>query len=270
MEMWVTDTAHGRTHLKIPGNSTLDQACIAHRTKWNVPDWDEVTIKRADDRPFWVEEKGEYTATVRYDPDKDPRSRCSVKIVTSVEHKVFFIENYRAPALDPVAIWTDMCLKYGFINPGPNLLQISGHPDDGLVTFTYKVSASLVNVKLSPLISRTFKIIEEEDAWLTNEFLSPEAWGKEEIWAQLCSIRQLPHFSQFHFAYSAGEIPGTSRTLPPGHITVTRIKFPIRWRLELFSEEVIQPDMHAGISIQEAWNRLHHQVPRLYQFATLN
>jgi hypothetical protein len=175
METWVTDTAHGRVHLKLPGNSTLDQACEAYRTKWNVPDWDEVTLKRADDAPFWVEEKGEYTATVRYDPDKDPRPRCSVKIVTLIEHKVFLIENYRPLAQDPVAIWTDMCLKYGFINPGLNLLHINGHPDDGLVTFTYRVSASLNNVKLPALASRTFKIIAEEEEWLTNEILSPQA-----------------------------------------------------------------------------------------------
>jgi hypothetical protein len=73
-----------------------------------------------------------------------------------------------------------------------------------------------------------------------------------------------------YFSYSAGEIPKTSRTLPPGHITVIRIRFPIKWRLELFSEEVIQDDMHAGLSIQDVWNRLHHQVPRLCPFATFN
>jgi hypothetical protein len=70
MEIWITDTAHGRAHLKVAGNSTLDEACAAYKTKWNLPDWDEVTLKRADDAPFWVEEKGEYSATVRYDPDK--------------------------------------------------------------------------------------------------------------------------------------------------------------------------------------------------------
>jgi hypothetical protein len=139
-----------------------------------------------------------------------------------------------------------------------------------LVTFTHKVSASLINVKIPAYTSRTFKIIEEEEEWLTQEILSPEAWGREEIWAQLSSIRALPHFSQFHFSYSAEEIPRTSRLLPPGHISVTRIKFPIKWRLELFPEEVIQQDMHTGLSIQDAWARLHHRVPRLYEHATFN
>jgi hypothetical protein len=166
MEIYVNDTAHNRTHLKIAGNSTLDQACAPLRIKWNLPDWDGITIERADHAPFWVGEKGEYTAVIRYDTDKDPRPRCTVKIVTSVEHKVYLIENYRPQTQDPVAIWTDICLKYGFLKPGPNFLQVSGHPADGLATFTYKISASLINVKLPALISRTFKIIEEEE-WLS-------------------------------------------------------------------------------------------------------
>jgi hypothetical protein len=36
MEVWMTDTAHGRMRLKLPGNSTLDQACEAFKTKWNL------------------------------------------------------------------------------------------------------------------------------------------------------------------------------------------------------------------------------------------
>jgi hypothetical protein len=235
----------------------------------SLGDWDDITMKRADDAPFWVETNGEYTVTVTYNPDKDSRQRYTIKIVTSLEHKVYSIDGYSLPTQDPVAIWTDICLKYGFVNPGLNFLHISGHPDDGLVTFTYRVPASVNNVRLPALTSRTFKIIDE-DEWLSSEILSPEAWGRDEIWTPLCSIRTLPHYSQFHFTYSLGEIPRTSRTRPPGHITVTRIKFPIKWRLELFSEEVIQQDMHTGFSIQDAWGFLHQQVPRLYQHATFN
>jgi hypothetical protein len=270
MDIWISDTAHNRTHLKIAGNSSLNQVCEALRSKWNLPALDDIRLARADKTPFWVEEKGEYTAVVRYDPDKDLRPRCTVKIVTTIEHKIFLIENYRPPAMDPMVMWTDICLKYGFINPGQNLLQIAGHPDDYLVTYTYKVSASLVNVKLPPYISRSFKITIDEDEWDTGEILSPMPWGRQEIWEQLSAVHPFPHFSQFLFHYSAGEVQKTSRTLPQGHITVTRIRFPIKWRLELFPEEVIQDDMHAGLSIQDAWERLHHQVPRLYPHATFN
>jgi hypothetical protein len=55
-----------------------------------------------------------------------------------------------------------------------------------------------------------------------------------------------------------------------GHIDVIRIKFPVRWHLELFDEEVVQNDLHAGMTIQHAWQLLHNQVSRLYQYATFN
>jgi hypothetical protein len=231
MEVWVTDTAHGRNRLKLPGNATLNQACEIFKVEWHIPEWDDITIRRADKAPFLVEVNGEYTVTIVYNANKDLRPICAIKIVTSLEHKVYRIDGYRVLAPDPEIIWTDICSKYGFVNPGPSFLQISGHPDDGQITFTYRVPATVNNVRLPALTSRTFKIIDE-DEWLSPEILSPEAWGREEIWAQLGSIRQqLSHFSQYHFSYALREIPATSRTSPPGHITVTRLKFPIRWRL---------------------------------------
>jgi hypothetical protein len=198
MDIYINDTAHNRTRLKIPGNSTIAQVCGALKDKWNLQVWDEVTLKRSDD------------AVIRYDPDKDSRPQCSIKIVTSIEHKVFLIEKYRPPAQDPIAIWTDICLQYGFVNPGMNLLQISGHPTDGLVTFTYKVSASLANVKIQAFTSRIFKIIVDEEEWLTSEVLSPRPWGREQIWEQLSAVRPLPHFSQFHFS----QFPSSPTFLP--------------------------------------------------------
>jgi hypothetical protein len=149
-------------------------------------------------------------------------------------------------------------------------VQISGHPDDHLVTFTYKVSASLNNVKIPAFTSRTFSIIVDWEEWRTGQILSPQPWGREEISNQLSALRPHPHFTQFLFTYSAGEIPMTSRTLPPGHITVVRARFPIKRRLELFSKEAIQDNMHAGMSVQDSWERLHLQVPRLYPHATFN
>jgi hypothetical protein len=127
-----------------------------------------------------------------------------------------------------------------------------------------------MNAKLPIHHSRTFRIIENEEAWDTGEILSPAAWEKDAIWDQLSAIRALPHHSQFNFSYDRGEIPATSRKLPPGHINVVRIRFPVQWRLELFNEEFTQPNMHAGQTIQEAWALLHNDLPRLYPYATFN
>jgi hypothetical protein len=38
----------------------------------------------------------------------------------------------------------------------------------------------------------------------------------------------------------------------------------------LFTEEIIQTDLHAGFTVVDAWERLHTQVPRLFQHATFN
>jgi hypothetical protein len=180
------------------------------------------------------------------------------------------INDYRVSVEDPAAIWTDICSKYGFVSPRSNHIQVSGNPDLGLITYTLKLPTSVLNVRLSPHISRTFKIIEEEDEWNTGEILSPREFDKEQVWNQICAIHQLPHHSQFHISYEHGEVPATSRTLPPGTIKVTRIRFPIKWRLELLSEEVIQDNLHAGMTIQNSWELLHHQIPRLYPHATFN
>jgi ribonuclease HI len=270
MEMHLTDTKAHKFRIKLAGDSSLDDAIELFRQNNHTPIWDEITIRRADDAPFWIEDKGHYLVEIMYKPEKDTRPKCNIKVVCSKENQVFFIPDYRAEENDPVAVWTDICAKYGFINPG-NHLRIEGTPDSGLVTFTYRISASIMNVKIQPFQSRTFKIvINDSEVWDTGEILSPAPAEREAIWDQLSAIRALPHWSQFHFSYAQGEIPITSKRLPVGHITVVRTRFDVKWRLELFSEEVIQQNMHAGQTIQEAWALLHNQVPRLYPDATFN
>jgi hypothetical protein len=126
-------------------------------------------------------------------------------------------------------------------------------------------------VKNQAYDSRTFKILADDGTpWDTGEILSPAGTTKEEVWNQLSTIRPLPHFSQFIITYDHGEVPVTSRLLPLGNIVAIRAKFPVTWRIELLSEEVIQPDMTPALDVDEAWTLLHNQVPRLYPRATFN
>jgi hypothetical protein len=126
-------------------------------------------------------------------------------------------------------------------------------------------------VKIPAHDSRTFRILADDgEPWETGEILTPTGTTKEEIWNQLSTLRPLPHFSQFLITYEHGEVPVTSRLLPPGHIQAVRAKFPVTWRLELFQEEIAQPDMSPAIDVDEAWTLLHNQVPRLYPRATFN
>jgi ribonuclease HI len=124
MEIWTTDTSHGRRRLKLPGNATLNQACEIFRAKHRLPTWDDITITRKDNAPFWVEPDGEYTVEIVYNPAKDTRKRCTIKIITSTEHRVYCIDGYGTTNPDPVLIWRDICDTYGFIDPSPNFLQV--------------------------------------------------------------------------------------------------------------------------------------------------
>jgi hypothetical protein len=269
MEIYVLDAQTSRTKIKLAGNSSLEDLCEICRQKWNKPIWDDVTIARADGTPFWIEEKGECLAEIRYNPAKDTRKICTIKVVCSKENQVFVIENYRVSVEDPTAIWLELCSKYGFVNPGTHL-KVEGNPDIGIV-YTYKLPASVMNVKLPVFQSRTFTIIVDNDnVWETGEILSPAAWEREAIWNQLSEIRDLPHYSQFNFSYDHGEVPATAKRLPAGHNKVVRIKFPVKWHIELFEEEVIQSNMHLGLTVHYAWALLHTEIPRLYQFATFN
>jgi hypothetical protein len=206
-----------------------------------------------------------------YDPVKDPRPACEIQVVCSKESQIFLISDYRAEVEDPVAIWNDLCSKYGFTSTGIKHLTIEGTPRLGHIKFTYRLPASVSKVNIPAHQSRTFKIFSDDgEAWDSGEILSPATATKEEIWQHLSSLHPLPHFSQFLLTYAHGEVPVTSRLLPVGHIQAIRAKFPVTWRLELFNEEIIQPDMHAGIDVDEAWTLLHNQVPRLYPNATYN
>jgi hypothetical protein len=181
----ITDTAHGRSRLKVPGNATIESTWEILRDKWNTPAYDHIMIRRADDTPFWIEDKGDYVVTITYDASLDTRKVCTIKVVCSKENQIYLIEDYRVAVEDPTAIWTDICSKYGFVNPGNNHLRVSGNPDLGLITYTLKLPTSVLRVQLSPHISRTFKIIEEEEEWNTGEILSPKEFDKEQVWDQI-------------------------------------------------------------------------------------
>jgi hypothetical protein len=178
--------------------------------------------------------------TVRYDTDADPRPECHIRVETTTEFGVYLIQHYRPASEDPIAIWLDICLKYGFVNPGRNFLEISGHPTNHLVTYKYKIPTSLSKVAIPALSRRFFGIaIDDSEIWDTGEVLSVETWDKDNIWAQLTDLRPgLPHHSQFLFQHSTGEVPRLSLRLPLGPISVYRIKFPVTWRIEMCTDDI--------------------------------
>jgi hypothetical protein len=94
----------------IEGDKSLDEVTEQLRANWGLEPWIDITITRVDKKPFWIEEKGEYTVITQYNPDRDPRPECTVRV--DLADRTFVIERYRAVD-DPVAIWADLCKQKG-------------------------------------------------------------------------------------------------------------------------------------------------------------
>jgi hypothetical protein len=60
MTINVSDAPTSRVKLQLAGDSSLEETCELYRQKTNKPIWDDITIKRADDAPFWIEDKGDH------------------------------------------------------------------------------------------------------------------------------------------------------------------------------------------------------------------
>jgi hypothetical protein len=75
------------------------------RTEWRLQPWIRITVKRADNKPFWVEDKGDYSVVTQYDRSLDLRPEITVRV--DLVDRTVMIENHRA-AEDPVAIWEDI------------------------------------------------------------------------------------------------------------------------------------------------------------------
>jgi hypothetical protein len=217
--------------------------------------------------PFWVEDKGEYTAATRYDPDLDTRPLCTIRVDVK-EGRTFILENYRCDSNDPVAIWADIISKYGFAATNITQLEISGKPEDGLIVFKFKLPTSLQRITLRHLVARSFKVFLANDPWCSGEMLSPATHDRAKVWEQLQELAAIPHFSQFQFVQDTKEL--TCQNWPHGEILALRIRFPVTWQIETSSAPIIQENMTTEFKVEDAWQQLHHIAPRLFPRATFN
>jgi hypothetical protein len=110
--------------------------------------------------------------------------------------------------------------------------------------------------------------------WQADDIVLPAALGRDGIWAHLQTIFPLPDLSQFQVISGRNEIPHAP-TWPIGLIKLIPKLFPVTWRIEWPSDpagyiEETQQGMTAMMDVEEAWSRLHSQVPRLFERATLD
>jgi hypothetical protein len=257
--------------MTVGGDKSLHDVCEQLRSLWNLDPWTKITITRADQKPFWVEHNGHYNVITQYCPDIDPRVVCTIRIDLADRRSI--IEDYRAVE-DPVAIWADLCAKYGFQSLNASQLAVPGSPTGGLVIFGTKVPVSCSKVTIPHCLRRTVEAYIADEPWRSEALVLLASLGKEDIWKYLQTITPLPHHSQFQIISGKNDI-SASQTWPAGKIIVIPTKVPVTWRIEWPQEqsgvrEVIQPGMTALVDVNEAWNLLHHIVPGLYDRALLN
>jgi hypothetical protein len=89
------------------------------------------------------------------------------------------------------------------------------------------------------------------------------------VWAQLQELAPLPDISQFPFISGRNSISHLQHW-PIGLIVAMPHIFSVTWQIETPTSqtgysEVVQEGMTPLIDVEEAWQRLHKQVPRLFE-----
>jgi hypothetical protein len=121
-------------------------------------------------------------------------------------------------------------------------------------------------------VRRHFLIYADEEPWATDEIVSPSTWAKPQIWEHLRFLEPLPDISQFQVIQDELDISALDN-LPPGNFTIRLQVFAVQWEIEMpsgiFGSLTLQ-GMAARHSVQDAWQLLHHDNPRLFENAVFN
>jgi hypothetical protein len=210
----------------------------------------------------------------RYDPDEDPRPEVQLRI--DLSDRSFLIDKIRFEE-DPAKIMKMLSEKYGF--PKTKTTQVRFSPETPwangqTVIIAFKTATSCSAVKLEPFSRREFVLHIADEPWRSGEVLLPTAFGKKQIWEHLQTMHPIPDVSQFQVIAESIDVTKDDRW-PSGRIEAIPFKFPVQWRIEMPQEpsgilEVTQNDMTPLVTAREAWDQLHHIVPRLSEEATLD
>jgi hypothetical protein len=112
MTITLHDTKGHPRRVEIEGDKSLNDLVQLLRTEWRLQPWITVKVGRADGKPFCVEDKGDYSVVTQYDPGLDARPIVTIRV--DLANRTFIIEDYGAVE-DLMAIWNDLCTKYGYL-----------------------------------------------------------------------------------------------------------------------------------------------------------
>jgi hypothetical protein len=194
----------------------------------------------------------------------------------TIQNRRFLVDKIRVDN-DPAILLKTLSEKYGF--PATKTTQVRFEPgtpwtNGQEVRMTFKTATTCGGVKLEPYTRIEFTLHIADDPWESGEVILPTPFGKTQIWEYLQMLHSIPDISQFQIIAGRQEITKNDKW-PAGKIDAIPHTFPVTWRIEKPQEtdgfvEVIQEKMTQLVTVTEAWELLHNQVPGLFEDANLN
>jgi hypothetical protein len=271
-----TDVDNKKFTIEIEGDKDLNEVCEACQIQLGLKPWIRFTIKRADNQPFFIEDGDEYLVVTTYDPAKDPRAEVRLRI--DLTDRTFYIPKVRIDD-DPAKIMTMLSDNYGIAKTSASQVRFptpTPWATGQEVIIAFKGPSSCINVRLEPYTRRKFILHIADDPLETDEVILPTSLKKAEIWEHLQAMYStlIPDLSQFNIFVGHLDITKNDKW-PPGTIDAIPVRFPVQWKIEMPQEasgflEVVQKEMTPLVTAMEAWQQLHHTVPRLYEEASLD
>jgi hypothetical protein len=65
--------------LKVAGPDSIGDVAVKVSRKLKFPPWEQVRIRRADGKPFWLENGGKYVVLQEYDAKADTRLKLRIR-----------------------------------------------------------------------------------------------------------------------------------------------------------------------------------------------
>jgi hypothetical protein len=125
MKLSVTDV-HGKKYtVELAGNEAVEDVQDEFRRQWHSPPpWVRITVKRVDDKPFFIEDEARYSVVTEYIPEDDPRLEVQLRI--DLTDRFFLIDKVRIED-DPKLVLKMLSEKYGF--PATRTNQVRFTPE---------------------------------------------------------------------------------------------------------------------------------------------
>jgi hypothetical protein len=159
----------------------------------------KLIIRRSDDKPFWIEDKGQPTLLIQYDPDSD--TRLSIRVRFDTPDQTDYAEDIRVhmdgQAGDVLAPPSDRFRhrtpEFNMFHTTPDGPWANGHERliQHLHPFVYGSSTHPY------FIHCKFLIYIGDEPGASDGVVFPSTWSKAQIWEHLTSLHQLPDLPQF-------------------------------------------------------------------------